>query len=175
MGLKTTLCGGLLALTIIVGVTDKVRAQGSQPIETDEITQAHLNLAYEAVFITRTSRAYNEILPNLARRAKAELSKKYPNLENDINRAVDETAIKLAERQGELDLAISRRWAKRFSESELREISAFYATPAGTKLAKNNTELIASGLDEARKWGAEMGGHLIAEVQLKLKASGHKL
>ncbi|MEP3525693.1 MAG: DUF2059 domain-containing protein [Hyphomicrobiales bacterium] len=175
MDLKTIFYGGLLVLMAIVGGADQLRAQGSQSIETDEITQEHLNLAYEAVFITRASRAYNEIVPNLARRAKAELSEKYPDLENEINRAVDETAIKLAARQGELDLAISRRWAKRFSKSELREISAFYATPAGTKLAKKNTELIASGLDEARKWGAEIGGHLIAEVQLKLKASGHKL
>ena len=173
--MKTVLCTGVFVLLISVGAPNQALSQALETDEAEKITRAHLNLAYEAVFITRTSRAYNEVLPNLARRAKAQLIEKYPNLENDINQAVDESAIKLAERQRELDLAISRNWAKRFSESELREISAFYATHAGTKLAKQNTELIAIGLEEARKWGAEIGNDLILDVRQKLQASGHKL
>lgn len=145
------------------------------PVKTQKVTQSHLNLAYQAVFISRTSRAYNEIVPNLARRAKEQLIEQHPNLKNDISRSVNDVALQLADRQAELDLAISRNWAQRFSKRELKEIAAFYATPTGTKLAKQNTELIAAGLEEARKWGAEIGRDLIVGVRKKLKASGHKL
>lgn len=143
--------------------------------QAQEFSEKHLKLAYQAVFITRTSRAYNEVIPNLVRRAKAQLVEKYPKLEREINQVIEESALKLAERQDELDLAISRNWAARYSEAELREITDFYATPTGTKLARQNTELIAAGLEEARKWGALIGRDMIDDVVKKLEAAGHQL
>lgn len=171
MSLKIILCINMLVLSSYALATEL----RTQSVKTHEVTQSHLKSAYQAVFISRTSRAYNEIVPNLARRAKDQLIEQYPDLKNDISRIVDDVALQLADRQAELDLAISRNWAQRFSERELKEISAFYATPIGTKLAKQNTELIAAGLEEARKWGAEIGHDLIVGVREKLKASGHKL
>ena len=140
-----------------------------------EISQRHLNIAFETVFITRTTRAYGEVLPNLARRVKARLAERYPKLKEPIEQAVDEVALTLIERQGELDLMIARSWAERFSEQELRDISAFFATPTGAKLAKANTELIAAGLDIARQWGQQMGVEMVRAVTEKLKKQGHKL
>lgn len=141
----------------------------------DTISENHLKTAFETVYVTRTSRAYNQVLPNLARRAKARLIEKYPDLEKAIIKAVDDVALSLASRQTELDLLLARSWAEQFTEKELKEISAFYASPTGTKLAKLNTTLIAAGLDIARKWGAEMGNELISKVRQNLQAKGHKL
>lgn len=141
--------------------------------QKQEISQSHLNAAFETVFITRTSRAYNEIIPNLAQRARVQMLKKRPDLKPVIDAAIDEIALELVDQQGELDLLIARSWAERFTEEELFEISAFYSTPTGSKLAKRNTELIAVGLDIARRWGAEKGLDLVQRVQAKLKAEGH--
>lgn len=151
--------------------TDSNAAQAKKP----EITQRHLNIAFETVFITRITRAYGEVLPNLARRVKARLTERSPKLKDQIERAVDEAALTLVERQGELDLLIARSWAERFSIQELRDISAFYATPTGAKLAKANTELIATGLDIARQWGQQMGTEMVRTVTENLKKQGHQL
>ncbi len=140
-----------------------------------QITRYHLNAAYEAVFISRASRAYNEIIPNLAKRIKHQLSVKYPDLQQDINRVVDDVSLKLVDKQTELDLHIAKGWAERFNIAELREITAFYASPVGSKLAKSNTELIAFSLDEARKWGAIIGREMVGQVQEKLKKQGFDL
>lgn len=176
--MKALMMNRLLALflfgRLFVGVSCAL-AQSADTAASLTITSRHLNVAYETVFITRTSRAYNEVLPNLARRAKEKLIERYPALEPDIVLAVDEVALSLAAQQGELDLLIARSWAEKFSEDELREISAFYATPTGTKLAKTNTELIAAGLDIARQWGVNVGVTLVTQVQERLKALGHKL
>lgn len=140
-----------------------------------EIAQRHLNVAFETVFITRTTRAFGEVLPNLARRVKARLIERSPELKDPIERAVEKVALALAERQGELDLLIARNWAERFSIQELRDISAFYATPTGAKLAKANTELIAAGLDIARQWGQQIGSEMVRAVTENLKKQGHQL
>lgn len=169
----------LLMVLIGLAATNNAVAQDASKNEEQpkrpEIAQRHLNIAYETVFITRTTRAYGEVLPNLARRVKARLSERSPNLKEAIERAVDDVALALAERQGELDLLIARSWAERFSEQELRDISTFFATPTGTKLARANTELIASGLDIARQWGQQMGIEMVRAVTEKLKKQGHEL
>jgi len=165
----------------MVGVLSAPVAYGQTPEPTQqttpkkEISQRHLNIAFETVFISRTTRAFSEVLPNLARRVKARLIKSYPKLEQPIIDAVDDVAFTLANRQGELDQLIARQWAERFSEQELRDISAFYATPTGTKLAKTNTALIAAGLDIARDWGQQMGSEMVSAVTERLKKQGHKL
>ena len=130
-------------LTFIAATNSAVAQDADNTAEQakkTEITQRHLNIAFETVFITRTTRAYGEVLPNLARRVKARLIERSPKLKDQIERAVDEVALTLVERQGELDLSIARSWAERFSIQELRDISAFYATPTGAKLAKANTQ-----------------------------------
>ena len=59
----------LLVLTFIAATNgavaqdaDKVEEQPQKP----EIEQRHLNVAFETVFITRTTRAYGEVLPSRA-------------------------------------------------------------------------------------------------------------
>lgn len=168
----------LLVLTFVAATNSAVAQDADNNAEQSqkpEIEQRHLNIAFETVFITRTSRAYGEVLPNLARRVKARLVERSPKLKEQIERAVDEVALTLVERQGELDLLIARSWAERFSIQELRDISAFYATPTGTKLAKANTELIATGLDIAREWGQQMGIEMVQVVTENLKKQGHEL
>ncbi|MEM8837908.1 MAG: DUF2059 domain-containing protein [Pseudomonadota bacterium] len=139
-----------------------------------QFAQSHLDAAHEAVFITRTSRAYNEVIPLLAERARAHMVERRPDLKDDIEEAIGEAALNLVERQGELDLLIARSWAARFSEEELRDITAFFATPTGSKLARMNTELIAVGLEIARLWGAERGEEMIELVRQNLKEKGHE-
>ena len=169
----------ILLVLMFIAATNSAVAQdaneNAKQSKKPEIEQRHLNVAFETVFITRTSRAYGEVLPNLARRVKARLVKRSPKLKKQIERAVDEVALTLVERQGELDLLIARSWAERFSLQELRDISAFFATPTGTKLAKANTELIATGLDIAREWGQQMGIEMMQAVTENLKKQGHQL
>ncbi|MEP1442632.1 MAG: DUF2059 domain-containing protein [Hyphomicrobiales bacterium] len=169
----------LLMVLLGFAATSSANAQdagsGAETPKKPEISQRHLNIAFETVFITRTTRAYGEVLPNLARRVKARLTERSPKLKDPIEKAVDDVALALVERQGELDLLIARSWAERFSVQELRDISAFFATPTGTKLAKANTELISAGLDIARQWGQQMGVEMVRAVTEKLKKQGHQL
>lgn len=152
------------------------KAQGAATVpDRSVISEAHLQRAYETVLITRASSAYRKVIPNLVRRAKEQLIQKYPHLRAEIIKTVDDVALSLIDRQSELDVRIARSWAERFSEGELREISAFYATPTGSKLAKQNTSLIAAALDSARAWGGEIGAALVTGVQERLTAQGHQL
>jgi len=175
VGVKAVIRAGALVFLIHAGNAGAGTHAPIPPGEQEKITATHLDLAFQAVFISRTLRAFDEVLPNLVRRTENQLIEKHPNLKADIIRTVDAVALELAERQTELDLVIARRWAGRFSIEELREITAFYATPTGTKFAKQNVELIAEELDAARVWGAEIGRELVSQVRQKLKAEGHDL
>lgn len=161
------------AVPLIAAIFSFCLSGHSQAKEENE--NLHLRVAYETVFVSRTTRAYNEVLPNLARRAKSRLIDANPDLKGPIEEEVDAVALKLAERQAELDLDIARAWADRFTIEELREISAFFATPTGTKFAKSNTELIAAGLDAARRWGSKMGEELILNVEARLRERGFEI
>ncbi|RYE72053.1 MAG: DUF2059 domain-containing protein [Hyphomicrobiales bacterium] len=62
---------------------------------------------------------------NAATQIKSDLIGSNPNMQSEISDMVDERAIALAPRRGDLENEVARTYAKLFTEQELKEIAAF--------------------------------------------------
>jgi uncharacterized protein len=134
--------GRAAALAVIVAGSFSV------PLRAQEISEAHLTAAREAIAAINATDRYDNILPGLAERLKAQFIQASPNFQEQISAAVDEQALALASRRADLEREAATIYAKSFTQEELQAISAFYATEAGKKLLSNGP-LVARELTRA--------------------------
>ena len=138
-----------------------------------EISQAHMDKARAAVTATKATNSFDPILFNAAASIKNQLTANNPDKADLISSIVDEEAIKLAARRGDLEAEAARLFANIFAEDELTALADFFQTPAGVKYLEN-TPLLARELSKAaRIWANGINRDLANNVQKKLAASGN--
>lgn len=121
---KTIMGGGLVALLALL----------PYHAIAQEISDSHLKAAKNAIAALQVTENFDTILPVTAERLKAVLIRSNPNFSDEISLTVDEEAIKLAGRRGDLENEAGLIYAKRFTEDELNKITEFYASEIGQKL-----------------------------------------
>lgn len=122
------------------------------PAAAQDISPAHLAAAREAVDAIDATEQFDQILLNAATQIKAELIVNNPNLQTEISNMVDENALALAPRRGDLENEIARIYAKLFTEQELREIGQFYKSEAGRKLIAQGPSASRDMMQAADVW-----------------------
>jgi uncharacterized protein len=123
-GIGRLAAGVVIAASLLAGPA--ARAQN--------VTDAQIDVARSAITALGVTNVFDNILPNLAARLKAQLFQSYPNLEEQINSTVDKQAIALAPRRGDLEKEAAIVYAKAFTQDELKQIATFFNSPAGKKL-----------------------------------------
>jgi hypothetical protein len=146
-----------------------VAASVSMPARAQEISEDHLNAARQAIAAINATNRYDNILPGLAERLKAQFIQGSPNFQEEISRVVDEEALALAARRADLEREAATIYAKAFTPEELQAISAFYATEAGKKLLSTGP-LVARELTKAAEiWANGISRDLTNQSSEKLR------
>jgi hypothetical protein len=115
-----------LAASVIVATATPVFAQ--------EVSDAHLQAAREAVDAINATDMFDGILPAAAAALKSTLIEKNPDLQEIITATVDEKALEMAGRRSDLEREAGLAYARVFSQEDLSAIATFYNSPAGLKL-----------------------------------------
>lgn len=68
-------------------------------------------------------------------------------------------------RLDELNAQIATLYFERFSLQELEELTAFYETPAGRKLAKEGPELVEASTRVGAAWGEQVALEVLEKMQ----------
>jgi uncharacterized protein len=108
------------------------------PAASQEPSESHLAAARAAVDAVGMTDEFDNILPQAAMALKNELTQKNPDQVSLISRTVDEKAIALAARRGDLEREAAAAYAQFFSEEELATISEFYSSPTGQKFIETH-------------------------------------
>lgn len=145
-----------LAVAGLIAVAPQAKAQ--------DISETHLKAALAVVTAINATDAYDAILPAAATKLKQELIVQNPDLEELISTTVDEKALALAGRRADLEREAALSYARLFSEAELKEISAFYESPAGKKLLDNGPVAIREINQAAQIWQNGISRDLAQEV-----------
>ncbi len=148
----------------------------AMPLRAQEISEEHLDAARDAIAAINATDRYDNILPGLAERLKAQFIQASPNFQEQISTVVDEQALALAPRRADLEREAATIYSKAFTQDELKAISAFYATEAGKKLLSNGplvtrelakaTEIWANGIsrDLANQSAEKLRGIIDADA-----------
>ncbi|MBA3447714.1 MAG: DUF2059 domain-containing protein [Pseudaminobacter sp.] len=119
-------------LTAVLATAAMVVA--ASPAFAQDVSDEHLKAARAAVAAINATDMFDGILPGAAAGLKESLIQKNPDLQVLITSTVDEKALMLAGRRGDLENEAGLAYARVFSIEELNAIAGFYNSPAGKKL-----------------------------------------
>jgi len=137
-----------------------------------ELSDAHLSAAKKAIITTNATSKLNDILPTAAARLTGQLIGNRPDIETEITIIVNETAIELAPRRGDLEKEVVKIYARIFSEDELSTIDSFFSTKAGEKFL-TELPLVVREIEKAsRVWATGINRDLSQKVLENMKAQG---
>ena len=162
----------MAALTMALTISTPMIFSTLQQAQAQEFPQSHIDAAKAAIKATGSTNKLNDILPRAAVSLADRLIGNRPDVADQINIMVNEAALELAPRRGDLEKEAAKIYARVFSEEELQNISEFFSTEAGKKFL-NELPLVVREVDKAaRIWGTGVNRDLNKKVQEKMKAAG---
>ncbi|MCW5715566.1 MAG: DUF2059 domain-containing protein [Bauldia sp.] len=154
---------GAIALSVIAALpAGRASAQ--------EITPSHLQAAAEAVHALGTDRDFDLVLPNVATQVEVVLMQQRPDLYRQITATVQAAALELVQRRLDLNNDVARVWALTFTEDELRQITAFYQSPAGQKLALQGQPMMQQTVETLQAWSERVSNELLERTLAQFQA-----
>ncbi len=140
------------------------------PTLAQDVPATHLRAARAAVSALQTTNQFDMILPEAALALKAQLIQKNPDLVSAINRIVDQQAIALAARRGDLEREAALIFARNYTEAELGEIASFFGSATGRKLLENDPIVTREVFRAADIWQTGISRDLAQNVGDALEA-----
>jgi len=118
---------------------------------------------------------FEPLVPGVIEQAKNVLAQTNPNLVKDLNEVAANLRKQLALRLANLKIEAAKVYAARFTEQELKEISAFYKTPLGKKMIEEEPKIVDDTLRMAQDWANQLSEEVIGMFRAEMKKRGHTI
>jgi uncharacterized protein len=138
-------------------------------------TAAALTEAHKLIVVTGTTNLFNPLVAGVIEQAKLLFLQQDPSLAQDLNEVALKLRTDLAPRLAELSDEVAKFYAADFSEQELKDILAFYQTPAGKKLLERQPQIVDHSMKFAQEWANKLSDEVIAKMRDEMKKKGHAL
>ena len=99
---------------------------------------------------TGATAVFNPLIAGVVEQAKLLFLQQNPGLAKDLNEVAAKMRTDLQPRFNELNDEVARLYATNFTEQELKDILAFYQSPAGKKLLVTQPKVIDASMAFAR-------------------------
>lgn len=168
-----------LGLAVLLGVAWTAAAGAQQrpappPVaqQTHAPTPAALLIAKEIIDLKGATTTFDPIIPGVVRFHKDLLIQTNPNISRDIEQVAAKILNEIQGRKTELQQMLARNYAMRFSEQELREVLAFYRSPLGKKLVKEEPLALEDAMKSVDDWSHKLADEVSAKLRAELKKRG---
>lgn len=163
--LRRTATAALLSLTLAM----PAMAQQAEP------TPEHLALARAVIDFTGATRAFDSVAPKLLQDARTMILRTHPAVQQDLDSVIAGMESEFSDKEDELVDDIVRIYAEKFTEADLKEIAAFYQSPAGRKMTETIPEVLRESYQSAQEWGRELSVEVINRIREEMKKKGHEI
>jgi hypothetical protein len=93
----------------------------------------------------------------------------------DLNQIAAQIRKDLQPRFSELTDEIAKLYADAFTDSEMKEILAFYQSPIGKKLIEVQPKMTEASMNFAQNWANKLSEEVTARMREELMRRGHKM
>lgn len=133
-----------------------------------ELSEDHLAAARSAIAALGSTDQFDAIIPEGAEELKINMIRANADLQEVISATVDEEALKIVPRRGDLEKEAAQIYAKAFTKEELTAIAEFYSSPAGKKLIETGPLVTRELVKSADIWAAGVARDMAANVKKSL-------
>jgi hypothetical protein len=154
---------------VLVMASPMANAQQQQP------SAAAMATAKELIAVTGATTLFSPLIAGVVEQAKVLFLQQDPSLSKDLNEISTQIRTDLTPRFSELTDEVARLYATNFSEQELKDILAFYKSPAGQKLLAQQPKVVDASMKFAQDWANKLSDQVIAKMRDELKKRGHAM
>ena len=144
-------------------------AHGQQP------SAAAVATARELITTAGATALFTPLIAGVIEQARILYLQQDPSLAKDLNEISAQLRTDLEPRFSELTNEVARLYAANFTDQELKEILAFYKTPAGKKLLTEQPRVVDLSMKFAQDWANKLSDLVVAKMRDELKKRGHAL
>jgi hypothetical protein len=144
-------------------------AQAQQP------PAASMAVAKQLIATTGATEVFTPLIAGVVEQAKLLYLQQNPGLAKDLNEVATKLRTDLQPRFSELSDEVAKLYATNFSEQELKDILAFYQSPAGKKMLTVQPKVIDSSMAFAQTWANKLSDEVIGMMREEMKKRGHAL
>ena len=139
-----------------------------------EISQSHLEAGMRVSAVAPTIGDFDELLPMVSQNVQNRLIRERPDLFREIGAAVEDQALQISGRRGDLATDMARVWSRNFTEQELDRIEAFFGSELGAKYKDTLPKVGEELLRLSRNWADRVSEELLERSTQELKRQGHQ-
>jgi hypothetical protein len=135
----------------------------------------NIALAKQMLQVTHGDAVFTPLIPGVVEQARLFYMQQNPALGKDLTEVATKIRNDLQPRFAELIDDLAKIYADAFSEQEMKEIIAFYQTPAGKKMLDQQPKLVDASMNFAGNWANKLSEEVTAKMREELVKRGHKL
>ena len=158
---------GALALGCIVMAGTACAQQAPSP--------GALAAAKELVALKGGAAMFDPLIPGVIESVKNQFIPTNPQLTKPLTDVAAVLHKEYAAKRSEILDLVSQIYAKHFTEAELKDIVAFYKTPAGKKMVAQEPAAIKDSLDAAQQWANDFSDVVLQRFRTEMQKKGFKL
>jgi hypothetical protein len=147
----------------------------ASPVPAQQPTPAAIATAKELLQAKGATNMFDPLIPGIIESAKNALLPTNPGLYKELNDVATLLRGQLAARRTEIIDEIARLYAQRFTEAEMKEVTAFYKTPVGRKFVSEEPAVIDAGLARTQAWSNKLSDEVFSRFRAEMKKKGHDL
>lgn len=148
-------------------------AQQAAPVA--QPTAAQIELARNLVMVNGEGRAFDGIIPSIVEGVERTFVQTNPDLTKQLHDAAIVVAADLDKRKSEIIDILAGAYARRFSETELKEAVAFYRSATGTKLVQDRPVIVQEAVLGIQAWGSQLNQQVMEGLRAEMKKRGIEL
>jgi uncharacterized protein len=131
--------------------------------------------ARELLAIKGGTAMFEPVIPGVVESAKNSLLPTNPNLSRELNEISLQLRKEYESKKAELVYEVAIIYARHFTEQELKELIAFYKTPLGQKMLKEEPAAIEESLKSTQQWADAFSDAVMTRFRAEMLKKGHKL
>jgi hypothetical protein len=143
--------------------------------QTKQPSAASMLVAKQLIAVTGATAVFNPLIAGVVEQAKLLFLQQNPDLAKDLNEVAAKIRTDLQPRFSEISNEVALLYAQNFTEQELKDILAFYKSPAGKKLLETQPKVIDSSMQFAQNWANKLSDEVIQKMREEMKKRGHNL
>lgn len=118
---------------------------------------------------------FDDIIPQFMQQATAVYTGQRPELASMINEAAISLVPEFIKKRADLDNNLAKFYTTKFTQDELKQLTAFYQTPVGVKFAKEQQDILRESIPVVQNWTRELQAGIMKRIKEEVGKKGGEL
>lgn len=168
--IRTSLAGRTVAAVLLcAGLFVSWSARAQEP------SASALAVARELVEIRGGANMFDVVVAGVVEQGRGLFLQTNPGLAKDLDEVAKKLRTEFSPRRAEVVTEMSRIYAQRFSEQEMKDAIAFYKTALGKKILTEEPVIIDQSFTRLQQWAAKLSDEVVTKYRAEMKKRGHDL